>query len=88
MGHPGSIVVQGWTTRFRLVIDLESKQAKEAIQSDGGVAVKSNTPPNYDTGCRTSVVMHNATVQHPLTTMSPKLESDHRDVAGRSVIRQ
>ncbi|GFY31451.1 hypothetical protein TNCV_4990101 [Trichonephila clavipes] len=34
-------------------------------------AVKFNTTPNHDSGCRTSVAMHNATVQHPLTMASP-----------------
>ncbi|GFU90284.1 hypothetical protein TNCV_2717421 [Trichonephila clavipes] len=29
------------------------------------VVVKFNTTPNLHTGCRTSVVMHNTTVQHP-----------------------
>ncbi|GFX33171.1 hypothetical protein TNCV_2353401 [Trichonephila clavipes] len=33
--YPEPIVVQAWTTRFRLVIDRANKQAKEAIQSDG-----------------------------------------------------
>ncbi|GFX77707.1 hypothetical protein TNCV_1106241 [Trichonephila clavipes] len=33
--YPRPVVVQAWTTRFRLVIDRENKQAKEAIQSDG-----------------------------------------------------
>ncbi|GFX33372.1 hypothetical protein TNCV_812341 [Trichonephila clavipes] len=27
--------------------------------------------PNHDTGCRTSVAIHNATVQQPFTTASP-----------------
>ncbi|GFX01897.1 hypothetical protein TNCV_370861 [Trichonephila clavipes] len=37
-----------------------------------GVAMKSNTTPNLDTCCRTTVVMHNATVkQQHLTTVSP-----------------
>ncbi|GFW68984.1 hypothetical protein TNCV_2918821 [Trichonephila clavipes] len=27
--------------------------------------------PNHDTGCKTSVVMHNGTVQQPLTMVSP-----------------
>ncbi|GFT87512.1 hypothetical protein TNCV_1638991 [Trichonephila clavipes] len=31
--YPGSIVVQAWTTGYRLVIVQENKQAKEAIQS-------------------------------------------------------
>ncbi|GFV93413.1 hypothetical protein TNCV_1987291 [Trichonephila clavipes] len=35
-----------------------------------GMAVKSIPPPNPDTGCRTSMTMHNATVQQPLTTVS------------------
>ncbi|GFW63714.1 hypothetical protein TNCV_4940061 [Trichonephila clavipes] len=30
-------------------------------------------PPNHDTESRTSVAMHNATVQPPLTTESPNL---------------
>ncbi|GFU58570.1 uncharacterized protein TNCV_630961 [Trichonephila clavipes] len=36
----------------------------------GSAAVKSNTTPNYDIRFRTSVAMHNATVQQPLTTVS------------------
>ncbi|GFU64908.1 hypothetical protein TNCV_785591 [Trichonephila clavipes] len=64
--YQGPVVAQAWTIRFRLVINWESKQAKEAIQPDGGVAVKSNTTSNHDTVCRTSVAMHNATVQQPL----------------------
>ncbi|GFT96432.1 hypothetical protein TNCV_4569291 [Trichonephila clavipes] len=51
-----------------------------------GVAVKSNTTPNHDTGCETSVSMPNATIQQSITTVSLKLESDHRDVAGSSGI--
>ncbi|GFX53402.1 hypothetical protein TNCV_2946411 [Trichonephila clavipes] len=35
-----------------------------------GAAVKSNTTPNHDTGCRTNMVVHNATVTQPLTTVS------------------
>ncbi|GFT74168.1 hypothetical protein TNCV_2717071 [Trichonephila clavipes] len=35
------------------------------------MAVKSNTTPNHYTGCRTSVAMHNATVQQHLTVVSP-----------------
>ncbi|GFX00339.1 hypothetical protein TNCV_1273331 [Trichonephila clavipes] len=35
-----------------------------------GAAMKSNTIPNHDTGCRTSVAMHNATVQQSFTTVS------------------
>ncbi|GFY12298.1 hypothetical protein TNCV_284011 [Trichonephila clavipes] len=31
----------------------------------------SNTTSNHDTECRTSVPKHNATVQHPLITVSP-----------------
>ncbi|GFS89140.1 hypothetical protein TNCV_1258901 [Trichonephila clavipes] len=34
-----------------------------------GVVVKSNTTPNHNTGCRTSVAIHNTTVQQPLTTV-------------------
>ncbi|GFU56660.1 hypothetical protein TNCV_3930531 [Trichonephila clavipes] len=33
--YHGLVVVQAWLTRFRLAIDQENKQAKEAIQSDG-----------------------------------------------------
>ncbi|GFV02541.1 HTH_Tnp_Tc3_2 domain-containing protein [Trichonephila clavipes] len=33
--YPGLVIVQIWSTRFRLVIDRENKQANEAIQSDG-----------------------------------------------------
>ncbi|GFU45104.1 hypothetical protein TNCV_4235721 [Trichonephila clavipes] len=36
-----------------------------------GAAVNSNTIQNCDTGCRTSVAMHNAIVQPPLITVSP-----------------
>ncbi|GFV37756.1 hypothetical protein TNCV_3040141 [Trichonephila clavipes] len=39
----------------------------------GCVAAKSNTTQNHDTERRTSVVMHNVTVQQPLTTVSPNL---------------
>ncbi|GFT32882.1 hypothetical protein TNCV_5039161 [Trichonephila clavipes] len=35
------------------------------------MSVKSNTTPNHHTGCKTNVAMHNATVQQPLTTVSP-----------------
>ncbi|GFT92854.1 hypothetical protein TNCV_740231 [Trichonephila clavipes] len=35
MVYPELVVVQAWTTSFRLMIDRENKQAKEAIQSDG-----------------------------------------------------
>ncbi|GFX06417.1 hypothetical protein TNCV_2939451 [Trichonephila clavipes] len=35
--YPGPVVVQEWTIRFRLSIDLEYEQAKEAIQSDGSL---------------------------------------------------
>ncbi|GFT26078.1 hypothetical protein TNCV_2332611 [Trichonephila clavipes] len=34
-------------------------------------AGKSNTTPSHDAGCRTNVSMHNATIQQPLTTVSP-----------------
>ncbi|GFW30672.1 hypothetical protein TNCV_456091 [Trichonephila clavipes] len=33
--------------------------------------MKSNTTPNDETGCRTSVAMHNATAQQSLTMVSP-----------------
>ncbi|GFU94016.1 hypothetical protein TNCV_2391051 [Trichonephila clavipes] len=33
--------------------------------------MKSNTTPNHDNGSRTSVAMHNVTVQQSLTTVSP-----------------
>ncbi|GFT10380.1 HTH_Tnp_Tc3_2 domain-containing protein [Trichonephila clavipes] len=36
-----------------------------------GAAVKSNTPLDHCTECRTSMAMHNATVQRPLTMVSP-----------------
>ncbi|GFT87745.1 hypothetical protein TNCV_4000951 [Trichonephila clavipes] len=36
-----------------------------------GVAEKSNTTPNHDTECSTSVAMQNAAVQQPLTIVSP-----------------
>ncbi|GFU15690.1 hypothetical protein TNCV_1269131 [Trichonephila clavipes] len=38
-----------------------------------GATVKSNTTPCYDTGYKTSLAMHNATVQQPLTTVSSNL---------------
>ncbi|GFU77274.1 hypothetical protein TNCV_4853751 [Trichonephila clavipes] len=40
-----------------------------------GATVKSNTTPNHDTRCRTSVAVHNAIVQIPLTTVSPNSNS-------------
>ncbi|GFT96671.1 hypothetical protein TNCV_2144181 [Trichonephila clavipes] len=67
------IAVEAWTARFRLEIDRDNKKSKEAIQSDRGVAVKSNTTPNHDTGCETSVSMPNATIQQSITTVSPNL---------------
>ncbi|GFV26651.1 tyrosine-protein phosphatase 69D [Trichonephila clavipes] len=33
--NPGPVVVQAWTTCFRLAIDRENKQARLAMQSDG-----------------------------------------------------
>ncbi|GFY12341.1 hypothetical protein TNCV_284441 [Trichonephila clavipes] len=33
--------------------------------------VISNTAPYHNTRCRTSVAVHNAAVQHPLSTVSP-----------------
>ncbi|GFU16283.1 hypothetical protein TNCV_4422311 [Trichonephila clavipes] len=36
--YPSLVVVKAWSASFRLVIYRENKQAKEAIQSDGGSA--------------------------------------------------
>ncbi|GFX55459.1 uncharacterized protein TNCV_267471 [Trichonephila clavipes] len=47
-----------------------------AVQGTGnaykrGAAVKSNATTNHDTGCKTNVATHDATLQQPLTTVSP-----------------
>ncbi|GFU54222.1 hypothetical protein TNCV_3618781 [Trichonephila clavipes] len=52
--------------------DTPRHTIKEAMDvSLRGVAVKSNTTPNHDTGCWSSVAMHYATVQQSLNTVSP-----------------
>ncbi|GFY20125.1 hypothetical protein TNCV_2148181 [Trichonephila clavipes] len=38
---------------------------------EGHVSEKSSTTLNHDTGCRTSMAMHNATFHQPLTKVSP-----------------
>ncbi|GFU32870.1 hypothetical protein TNCV_4154971 [Trichonephila clavipes] len=43
--YPGPVIVQAWTTRFRLAIDRENKQVKEAIQSVGVVRFLCPRPP-------------------------------------------
>ncbi|GFY01076.1 hypothetical protein TNCV_5075431 [Trichonephila clavipes] len=50
--------------------------------------VISNTAAYHNILCRTSVVVHNAAVQHPSLYGVSGLESDHRGVADRCVTRQ
>ncbi|GFT37206.1 HTH_Tnp_Tc3_2 domain-containing protein [Trichonephila clavipes] len=42
---------------------------RQCVLEGCGSEIRNN--PNYDTGCRTSVAVHNATVHQPLTTVSP-----------------
>ncbi|GFW28306.1 hypothetical protein TNCV_4639731 [Trichonephila clavipes] len=57
------------------------------------MSVKSNTIPSHDTGLMTSVAIHNAKVQQPLTTVSPNsisiivmLHAEERFVSKHNVV--
>ncbi|GFW34578.1 hypothetical protein TNCV_952071 [Trichonephila clavipes] len=52
----------------------------------GSARVISNTVPYQNTRCKTSVAVHNAAIQHPLSTVYP--DSNSTDVADRCVTRQ
>ncbi|GFW47154.1 hypothetical protein TNCV_56071 [Trichonephila clavipes] len=49
-------------------VSLAVQCTDNAYQS--GAAVKSNTIPNHDIGCKTNVTMHNTTVWQPLITVA------------------